>query len=63
MSSGRRKAEARTFLGKVNISLSLWYNESIQEEAQRALQRVRAAFPAYGREMIIVRDRINVWGN
>lgn len=34
-----------------------------QEEAQRALQRVRAAFPAYGREMIIVRDRINVWGN
>ena len=34
-----------------------------QEDAQRALQRVRAAFPAYGREMIIVRDRINVWGN
>ena len=36
MSSGRRKAEARTFLGKANISLSLWYSESIQEEAQRA---------------------------
>lgn len=34
-----------------------------QEDAQRALQRVRAAFPAYGREMIVVRDRINVWGN
>ena len=34
-----------------------------QEDAQRALQRIRAAFPAYGREMIIVRDRINVWGN
>jgi len=34
-----------------------------QEDAQKALQRVRAAFPAYGREMIIVRDRINVWGN
>ena len=34
-----------------------------QDDAQKALQRVRAAFPAYGREMIIVRDRINVWGN
>ena len=34
-----------------------------QEDAQKALQRVRAAFPAYGREMIIVRDKINVWGN
>lgn len=34
-----------------------------QDDAQRALQRLRAAFPAYGREMIIVRDHINVWGN
>ena len=34
-----------------------------QEDAQKALQRVRAAFPAYGRELLIVRDRINVWGN
>lgn len=34
-----------------------------QEDAQKALQRVRAAFPAYGREMIVVRDKINVWGN
>lgn len=34
-----------------------------QEDAQKALQRLRAAFPAYGREMIIVRDHINVWSN
>ncbi|MBR1882483.1 MAG: SPOR domain-containing protein [Muribaculaceae bacterium] len=32
-----------------------------QSDAQKALQRLRAAFPSYGREMIIVRDHINVW--
>lgn len=34
-----------------------------QKDAQAALQRIRAAFPTYGRSMVIVRDRINVWSH
>ncbi len=34
-----------------------------QSDAQAALSRIRAAFPAFGREMVVVRDHINVWGS
>ena len=32
-----------------------------QAEAQAALSRIRSVFPAYARQMTIVRDHINVW--
>ena len=34
-----------------------------QREAQAALQRIKSVYPKYAREMVIVRDRINVWSN
>lgn len=34
-----------------------------QKEAQAALQRIKSVYPKYAREMVIVRDRINVWSN
>ena len=32
-------------------------------EAQAALARIKKIYPNYAREMVIVRDRINVWSN
>ena len=32
-------------------------------EAQAALQRIKSVYPKFAREMVIVRDRINVWSN
>ena len=34
-----------------------------QKEAQAALQRIKSVYPKFAREMVIVRDRINVWSN
>ena len=34
-----------------------------QREAQAALQRIKSVYPKFAREMVIVRDRINVWSN
>ncbi len=34
-----------------------------RESAGKALRRIRRAFRAYGSEMIVVRDNINVWEN
>jgi len=34
-----------------------------QREAQAALHRIKSVYPNYAREMVIVRDRINVWSN
>ena len=34
-----------------------------QREAQAALQRIKSVYPSYAREMVIVRDRINIWSN
>ena len=34
-----------------------------QQEAKAALQRIKSVYPKYAREMVIVRDRINVWSN
>lgn len=34
-----------------------------QREAQEALRRIKSVYPKFAREMVIVRDRINVWSN
>ena len=34
-----------------------------QGEAQAALQRIKSVYPKYAREMVIVKDRINIWSN
>ena len=34
-----------------------------QREAQEALKRIKSVYPKFAREMVIVRDRINVWSN
>lgn len=34
-----------------------------QKEAQAALQRIKSVYPNFAREMVIVRDRINIWSN
>ncbi len=34
-----------------------------QREAQAALQRIKSIYPKFAREMVIVRDRINIWSN
>lgn len=34
-----------------------------QREAKAALQRIKSVYPKFAREMVIVRDRINVWSN
>jgi len=32
-------------------------------EAQAALRRIKSVYPKFAREMVIVRDRINIWSN
>ena len=32
-------------------------------EAQAALARIKKIYPNFAREMVIVRDRINIWSN
>lgn len=34
-----------------------------QREAQAALHRIKSVYPKFAREMVIVRDRINIWSN
>jgi hypothetical protein len=34
-----------------------------QREAQAALHRIKGVYPKFAREMVIVRDRINIWSN
>ena len=34
-----------------------------RQEAQAALQRIKSVYPKFAREMVIVRDRINIWSN
>ena len=34
-----------------------------QREAQAALHRIKSVYPNFAREMVIVRDRINIWSN
>ena len=34
-----------------------------QGEAQEAIKRLRATFPQYARQMVVVRDNVNVWNN
>ena len=34
-----------------------------QREAQDALRRIKSVYPKFAREMVIVRDRINIWSN
>lgn len=34
-----------------------------QRDAQAALQRIKSVYPSYAREMVIVKDRINIWSN
>ena len=34
-----------------------------QHDAQAALQRIKSVYPKFAREMVIVRDRINIWSN
>ena len=34
-----------------------------QREAQEALRRIKSVYPNFAREMVIVRDRINIWSN
>jgi len=34
-----------------------------KREAQAALQRIKSVYPNFAREMVIVRDRINIWSN
>lgn len=34
-----------------------------KREAQAALQRIKSVYPKFAREMVIVRDRINIWSN
>ena len=34
-----------------------------QQEAKSALNRIKSVYPKFAREMVIVRDRINIWSN
>ena len=34
-----------------------------QHEAKAALNRIKSVYPKFAREMVIVRDRINIWSN
>ncbi|MBQ6166818.1 MAG: SPOR domain-containing protein [Muribaculaceae bacterium] len=34
-----------------------------QQEAKAALQRIKSVYPSFAREMVIVKDRINIWSN
>ena len=34
-----------------------------RREAQAALQRIKSVYPKFAREMVIVKDRINIWSN
>lgn len=34
-----------------------------QREAQAALHRIKSVYPSFAREMVIVKDRINIWSN
>ena len=34
-----------------------------QQEAKAALNRIKSVYPKFAREMVIVRDRINIWSN
>ena len=34
-----------------------------QREAQAALQRIKSVYPKFAREMVIVKDHINIWSN
>ncbi len=34
-----------------------------QQEAKNALNRIKSVYPKFAREMVIVRDRINIWSN
>ena len=34
-----------------------------QRDAQAALQRIKSVYPKFARELVIVRDRINIWSN
>lgn len=34
-----------------------------RQEAQAALQRIKSVYPKFAREMVIVKDRINIWSN
>jgi hypothetical protein len=34
-----------------------------QQEAKAALNRIKSVYPNYAREMVIVKDRINIWSN
>ena len=34
-----------------------------QQEAKAALNRIKSVYPNFAREMVIVRDRINIWSN
>ena len=34
-----------------------------QREAHAALQRIKSVYPKFAREMVIVKDRINIWSN
>ena len=34
-----------------------------RQEAQEALRRIKSVYPKYAREMVIVRDHINIWSN
>ena len=34
-----------------------------QQEAKAALHRIKSVYPNFAREMVIVRDRINIWSN
>ena len=34
-----------------------------KREAQAALQRIKSVYPKFAREMVIVRNRINIWSN
>ncbi len=34
-----------------------------QQEAKAALHRIKSVYPKFAREMVIVRDRINIWSN
>ncbi len=34
-----------------------------QQDAKAALNRIKSVYPKFAREMVIVRDRINIWSN
>ena len=34
-----------------------------QQEAKAALNRIKSVYPKFAREMVIVKDRINIWSN